>query len=99
MNPRGNPATLTRKGKGRPPGAPNKRTLAQREWAEALLQSEEYRESARRRILAGRASHLEALFHEATCLPRKSEVHVTASEDLIARLQAGRARVAADESR
>ena len=84
---------LTRKGKGRPPGAPNKRTLAQREWAEALLQSEEYRESARRRILAGRASHLEALFHEATVLPRKQEVHVTGSLDLVARLQSGRDRL------
>lgn len=81
-------------GPGRPKGSKNKTTLAQREWAEMLLQSEEYRESARRRILAGRAAHLEALFHEATCLPRKSEVHHTGSVDLIARIQAGRARLA-----
>lgn len=61
-------------GPGRPKGALNKRTLAQREWAIALLESEEYRESARRRILSGRAPHLEGLFHEATILPRKSSV-------------------------
>ncbi len=73
----GNPQNLTRKGMGRPKGSKNKQTLSQVEWARLLIESDEYRASAARRILAGRASHLESLYHEATTMPRKSAVDLS----------------------
>lgn len=47
---------------GRPKGTPNKATRAMKEFL-AWLDSDEYRESAKRRILQGRAPHLETLWH------------------------------------
>ena len=46
-------------GRGRPPGAVNKLSAEVREFWTQFFASAEYRESARRRIIAGRAPHLE----------------------------------------
>ena len=52
-----------RAGKGRPKGAKNKRTLEMQQIAMSFLGSPEYQESARARMLAGTAPHLETLWH------------------------------------
>lgn len=46
-------------GKGRPKGSLNKGTREIRDWARTLLLSEEYQASAKRRVLAGKAPHVE----------------------------------------
>lgn len=48
----GNPA-------GKPKGTLNKATAEVRGWLEKLMTSKKYRESAERRIVAGKAPHLE----------------------------------------
>lgn len=45
---------------GRRKGAVNKTTAAMKEWALDMFESEEWRKSARSRMLAGKAPHLEA---------------------------------------
>jgi hypothetical protein len=63
--PQTNPRSLAnlRRGGTRSPGRrPIDREA--REWERRFLESEEYRESARRRVLAGKAPHLERLRHE-----------------------------------
>lgn len=45
---------------GRPRGAGNKRTKEMREWAREFFNSEEWRRSAKARILKGKAPHLES---------------------------------------
>jgi hypothetical protein len=47
---------------GRPKGAINKSTRAMKEFLQ-WLDSEEYRDNAMRRILKGKAPHLEVLWH------------------------------------
>ena len=48
--------------KGRPKGATNKATRAMKEFLE-WLDSDEYRSNAQKRILRGKAPHLETLWH------------------------------------
>jgi hypothetical protein len=48
---------------GRPKGALNKATREAKEFAEKFLCSPAYRKSARERVLAGEANHLEVLWH------------------------------------
>lgn len=48
---------------GRPKGRPNKATFEIKEFARAFLESDEYQESLKRRILAGGASHMETILH------------------------------------
>jgi hypothetical protein len=45
--------------RGRVPGTPNRSTKEMKEWSLELFQSEEWRASAKKRILAGKAPHLE----------------------------------------
>lgn len=68
----GNPA-------GRPRGAVNKSTAEMNEWGLDLFQSEDWRLSARRRILAGKAPHLEA--HILACLMPRPKDGVSVSRD------------------
>ena len=64
---------LPKRGPGRPKGALNKTTRAQKEWAEAFLTSEDYREAAKRRVMGGKASHLETLwYHHAFGVPKQT---------------------------
>jgi hypothetical protein len=77
------------KGKPRPPnagrrkGTPNKATADIKAWTRGLLESEEYRTSARERILAGEAPHLETLcYHYAYGKP-KDRVEISAPEDRV----------------
>ena len=59
-------------GKGRPKGSKNKATVEMKAWAREMFESDEWRNSARNRILAGKAPHLEA--HVMACLmPRPKE--------------------------
>lgn len=57
--PKGNPNIPP--GPGRPKGSLNKGTKEAKRFFKELYTSEEYRASARRRIIAGKAQHLEKL--------------------------------------
>lgn len=57
-----NTSGLRRGGPGRPKGLPNKATREQKEFLRGILESEEYRESFRRRVIRGDAT-LEQLMH------------------------------------
>lgn len=48
---------------GRPRGATNKATRDIKQWCQKFLASPEYVDSARERVLAGEAPHLETLWH------------------------------------
>lgn len=48
---------------GRPKGALNKNTPEIKTFARQLLESDEYRESLKTRVLAGKAPHMEPLLH------------------------------------
>ena len=52
---------LTRMGKGRPKGAVNKATADVREFAQKFIDDADYRQSLRRRVLSGKAPHMEQL--------------------------------------
>lgn len=58
---------------GRPKGVPNKVTREVKAWASDLFDSPEWRESARKRIIEGKAPHLEA--HILQTLMPKTEKH------------------------
>ena len=61
MNPRGNPQNLKRGGPGRKKGVPNKVTQDAREFAQKFLDDADYKDSLRRRVLTGKAPHMEQL--------------------------------------
>jgi hypothetical protein len=48
-------------GPGRPKGLPNKATQDAREFAQKFIDDQDYRESLRRRVISGRAPHMEQL--------------------------------------
>jgi hypothetical protein len=48
---------------GRPKGSHNKATFEIKVFARAFLESDEYQESLKRRVLAGEAPHMETLLH------------------------------------
>lgn len=50
-----------RRGGGRPKGVPNKTTVESREFADRILSDPAYVVSLRRRVLAGKAPHMETL--------------------------------------
>ena len=52
---------LPKKGPGRPKGLPNIATREHKEFCRQFLESEDYRRSAMKRMLAGKAPHLESL--------------------------------------
>lgn len=66
----GNPA-------GRPKGAPNKATTEIRDLARKLLDDDDYRESLKRRLIAGEASHMETLLHHYAFGKPSDKVEVT----------------------
>jgi uncharacterized protein DUF5681 len=57
---------------GRPKGALGHATREMKEWASDLVHSDAWRESARRRILAGKAPHLESHI-VAVLMPKPKE--------------------------
>jgi len=61
--PMGRPFQKGNRGGGRPKGVPNKATQEIKEFTRDFLQSDAYRRSVERRILAGKAPQLEILFH------------------------------------
>jgi hypothetical protein len=63
MNPKGNPQNL-RKGGGRKAGVPNVASRGFKEVARLFLESPVYRQSAERRMVSGKAPHLELFFHQ-----------------------------------
>ena len=77
-------------GPGRPKGAPNKTTKAHKEWAHELLTSEEWRESARTRIIEGKAPHLESLIVQQITGKPKDVVEVNTPRPVLIDLVHGR---------
>jgi hypothetical protein len=73
-------------GKGRPKGALNKATREIKDFARALLESDSYRESLRRRVESGRAPHMETLLHYYGYGKPKETVDTPAIADLAATL-------------
>jgi hypothetical protein len=61
--PVGRPFQKGNPGGGRRKGVPNQATPEIKAFTRHFLQSKEYRQSSKRRILAGKAPHLETLFH------------------------------------
>ncbi len=51
-------------GFGRRKGQPNKATFEVKEWCRSVLESDEYREAAARRIIEGTAPHFETLAYQ-----------------------------------
>jgi hypothetical protein len=65
----GNPA-------GRPKGAENKATREFKEWAEQFFTSQQWRASAQKRMLQGKAPHLESYALALLCgRPKESHEH------------------------
>lgn len=58
-----NTSGLKKGGPGRPKGIPNKATREIKDFAIEFLSSPEYVQSATRRVLSGRAPHLETLWY------------------------------------
>lgn len=59
---------------GRPRGSLNKSTLVMKEHSRLFLESPKYRQSAERRMIAGKAPHLESIYHgHAYGKPKDSE--------------------------
>lgn len=56
-----NTSGLLRGGPGRKKGIPNKATQDVREFAQKFIDDEDYKASLRRRVLTGRAPHMEQL--------------------------------------
>ena len=56
-----NTSGLIRGGPGRKKGVPNKATQDVREFAQKFIDDQEYRDSLKRRILRGDATHMETL--------------------------------------
>ena len=69
---------MFKRGEKRPPtagrrkGVPNKTTVAMKEWASELFESADWRDSARARILKGKAPHLE-LHALQVLMPKQSD--------------------------
>lgn len=62
-----------RKGGGRPKGVPNKATREIKEAARQLVESADYRQALQRRLVSGRAPHMETLlFHYAYGKPKET---------------------------
>lgn len=82
---------------GRPKGATNKATREIKVWAEAFLSSDAYVTSAQRRVLAGKAPHLETLwYHYAYGKPKETveldgtvNVDIAGARERLARQLAG----------
>lgn len=63
VGPVGCPFKKGNPGGGRPKGVPNKATREIKEFARTFLESPRYRQSLQRRIVAGKAPHMEILLH------------------------------------
>jgi hypothetical protein len=85
MKTGGNPSNLRKgAGPGRPKGLPNKATREQKEFLRGILESAEYRESFRRRVLRGDTA-LETLMHHYVLGKPKDQVQVDAHGTLVIR--------------
>jgi hypothetical protein len=66
-----------RRGGGRPKGAPNKATREIKEFGEQFFTSKEYRDSLRKRVLAGKAQAVEIHLMNLTYGKPKEQVEVS----------------------
>jgi hypothetical protein len=77
-----NTSGLKRGGPGRPKGLPNKATREMKAWASGLFESDEWRASARRRIIEGKAPHLEAHCLQVL-MPKTEKTDITSNGEAI----------------
>lgn len=71
-----NTSGLKRGGPGRPKGQPNKATAEIRDAARAIVEDKDYAESLKKRVIAGKAPHMETLlFHYAYGKPKDVTDH------------------------
>lgn len=64
-------------GPGRPKGLPNKTTREVKAFAQRFLSSKDYVDSAKARVLAGDAAHLEVLWHHYAYGKPKESVQIS----------------------
>jgi len=83
-----NTSGLKRGGPGRPKGVPNKATREMKAWARELFESEHWRVSAAKRIIEGKAPHLEAHCLQVL-MPKTDKTDVTSNGLTLAQLLAG----------
>ena len=71
-----NTSGLKRGGPGRRPGIPNKATLEIKDASRRLVEDPDYVKSLTRRLVAGKAPHMETLlFHYAYGKPKEQHEH------------------------
>ncbi len=75
---------------GRPKGAINRTTKAHKEWAHDLLTSKEWRDSAKQRIIEGKAPHLESLILQQVTGKPKDVVELNTPRPVLIDLVHGR---------
>lgn len=80
--------------RGRRKGVPNKATREFKAFWHQFIESPEYRESLRLRLIRGKAPHMETYIAQLVIGKPKDMLEVNGSLDLVQRLLAARQRVA-----